>query len=130
MGRKTLAIGLLLVPFMSGMVMAFGDDFVGHWQNQNKNTRAITSAEIEDLGGEVKVHMWGACHPNPCDWGESTLEGHGKVRHARWTTGFATKEQTLKLLKEHRLRVKTHTHFTDNSGRRDYTATDILLQQP
>jgi|SRR5579875_1323471 len=128
MGRKAVWLGLLCV---SARLMAFDGGFPGHWENRDSHTRNITSAEIRDDGGETKVHMWGACHPNPCDWGEGVLEGNSKTRHVRWTTSFSIKEQTLKLGDGgQELHVKTHTHFTDHSGRHDYTSNDVLLRKP
>lgn len=128
MRRRALWFGLLC---LSARLMAFEDGFVGHWENRDSHTRDVTSAEIRADGGEAKAHMWGACHPNPCDWGESALEGSGKTRHVQWTNDFSVREQTLKLAGGgQELHVKTHTHFTDHSGRHDYTTNDVLVRQP
>jgi hypothetical protein len=131
MRSRALCLRFVCIPFICTTLLGFEDPFLGHWDNPDSHTRNITSAEIREDAGEVKVRMWGACHPNPCDWGETALEGHGKTRHAHWTASFAARAQTIKLASGgQELHVKTHTHFTDHSGRRDYTSKDVLVRKP
>ena len=49
-------------------------DFVGIWENEDPDTRHITRVEILQGSdkGELVVHIWGACRPEDCYWGEVT----------------------------------------------------------
>lgn len=70
--------------------------------------------------------MWGACSPKDCDWGTKHVDGpaDGRIR-LTWVTSFAEKTQTLSL-QGGRLRVETHTQFTDDSGRADRDSLDVF----
>ncbi len=46
-----------------------------------------------------------------------------------WRTGFAMRTQRMQLQPDGRLQVETHTHFTDASRRKDFTATEYFRRQ-
>jgi hypothetical protein len=65
--------------------------------------------------------MWGACVPSDCEWGEQATPASDAVDgviRIRWTPDFAVREMQLSIADD-LLRVETHTHFIDNSGRPD-----------
>ena len=87
---------------------------------------------IRTDGRTLFVHMWGSCIPTDCDWGETTTaiaDAQDGVLSLRWTFSFAVDTQTLTVLADGRLRVRGHTHFTDNSGRADYDYTYFYRKQ-
>src|SRR3984957_14282819 len=116
--------GLLAAP-------AFADpgDFVGEWHNVDPNTQSIAAVKIHQAWFGIDVHTYGACSPQACDWG--SVHGHfinGDTVEAKYTTGFSIVWLTLHRDWHHKLDFKTHTHFTDNSGRPDYDSNGELAQ--
>ena len=102
--------------------------FVGLWQNEDPDTGGITRVTIRGSDGAFAVHMWGACIPE-CYWGKAQAAladaDDGEV-NLFWNPGFAERDQELAVLPDGRLRVTTHTRFTDNSGRQPYVAVDYF----
>jgi hypothetical protein len=127
MNRKpsVRSLCLLLLTWLA-VLSARGADpapspFVGEWGNVDFDTPGVTRVHIRQEGAKLIAHMWGRCHPDECDWGETTAtpSEDGKVLSLTWKFGFATNTQELKLLGDGRLELVEHTHFTDNSGRPD-----------
>jgi hypothetical protein len=102
----------------------------GTWFNVNARTRGLAQIEIHDK----KIHPYGACHPDPCDWGvlkaksfASTVDsGFAVALMAKQNTSFSDSEITLSLEHDGRLRAEVFTHFTDGSGRADYRSVDYF----
>ncbi len=102
---------------------AFTSPFVGRWRNEDPETDGITRVSIRESGNALVVHMWGACIPVECYWGElqtSLADADDGVLALVWNPTFAQRTQELQVLQDGRLRVKTHTRFTDGSGRQPY----------
>jgi hypothetical protein len=108
---------------------------VGTWVNCNHQTRGMVRVIIAAAGKEITVHGFGACSPNPCDWGttpglvyaENVTATPGVAFTATYTFGF---KQTIVIghLRNGALIIETFDHFTDNSGRSDYYSQDIMVQ--
>lgn len=126
------AIALFVLLCYSSAFAAIGQ-FTGSWQNIDSNTRGVTKLVITENGGKVSLQAWGKCHPQDCDWGKvpaflyapsvsSNPMQNGRAISAMFDKGFS---QTLLIVRPsgNRLRVEVYTHFTDNSGRSDYTST-------
>jgi len=104
--------------------------FSGRWRNIDPKTRGITTVEIEVQDSRAWVHAWGACQPTDCDWGrvEASPFASGvsspdvRSLSAVYTTGFSQTGLTLRLPSAESLEVESATHFTDRSGRSDYSA--------
>ncbi len=99
---------------------------------EDPDTRGITRVAIRTDGRTLFVHMWGSCTPTDCDWGETTTavaDAQDGALSLRWTFSFKVDTQTLTVLADGRLRVRGHTHFTDNSGRADYDYTYFYRKQ-
>jgi hypothetical protein len=105
-------------------------DLNGVWINVNPKTRGLVRIEIQNK----KIHPYGACHPDPCDWGVLKVKGFASTVDsgvavaltAKQTTSFSHSEITLSLEHDGRLRAEVFTHFTDNSGRADYRSVDYF----
>jgi hypothetical protein len=88
--------------------------------------------EIGAQDYQMLMRAWGACTPNPCAWGEarvSTLASSVSssdisAATAIYRQGFAVRRLTIHPGVGNTLSVEVLTHFTDNSGRSDYTETD------
>ncbi len=74
--RKPLvvAVGLLaLVSFIAGAT-AIGDNVIGTWVNVDPDTGGLVQLVFlpDGLGG-IQVFGYGACTPDPCEWGAAPL---------------------------------------------------------
>jgi hypothetical protein len=105
--------------------------FIGAWKNVDPNTRSLVEIDITGTATGLTVHPWGACSPTPCDWGSQmvTVPLGASAFDVFWDQGFATVNQHYQLNVDGTLTVSMFTHFTDNSGRSDYTSTDQLAEQ-
>ncbi len=83
--------------------VATASPLVGTWQACNKATRGIVRVEISEVAGVLHVHVFGACSPTPCDWGD--------VKGLAYATG---------LLDAGSLLVENYNTFKDGSGRANY----------
>jgi uncharacterized protein YkwD len=106
--------------------------FLGSWTNKDPNTQSIARTSIRTDAAKVFVHMWGACAPTDCDWGETTTDitdVDDGVLSLMWDQGFEVRTQQVSLLPDGVLRVVDHSHFTDNSGRADLDSTDDFIRE-
>lgn len=109
------------------------NDMNGTWFNVDANTRGLVQIEIHDN----KIHPYGACLPNPCDWGvlkaksfaQTVDSGLAVALVAKQSTSFSHVEITLSLERDGRLRAEAFTHFTDGSGRADYRTVNFFTRR-
>jgi hypothetical protein len=102
----------------------------GDWLNVDPNTRGI----VEIVVTGKKIHPYGRCHPTDCDWGTIKAKSFASSVQssdisklvAKKNNGFNQVEITLSLGADGRLRSESFTHFTDGSGRADYSAVDYF----
>ena len=102
--------------------------FAGRWRNEDPETGSITRVSIRATGSAFVVHMWGACIPE-CDWGEaqtSMADADDGVLLLGWKPSFAERTQEVQVLQDGRLKVMTHTRFTDGTGRQPYDSVDYF----
>lgn len=105
----------------------------GTWVNVDANSRGLVKVTIDGLG----IHPWGACHPNPCDWG--TIEGKifsAKVDSGEVTTmmgqkytTFSETTLTMTLESDERLRLDDFTQFNDHSERTNYHTVSYFRRE-
>jgi hypothetical protein len=103
---------------------ATGADFVGGWRNINSSTRGMTLVVITNENERFAIHAWARCHPTDCDWGivPASVGPHGTSQlFAVWNQGFVQRFMTVTLFRgaQPRLKIRTASHYTDNSGRPD-----------
>lgn len=104
----------------------------GTWINVDPHTRGLVRVVINGN----RIHPYGACHPDPCDWGVLKAKSFsGSVDtssltalEAKQTTSFSRVNLTLSLEPDGKLRVEAFTHFTDNSGRADYHSENFFIR--
>jgi hypothetical protein len=130
----TLPAGLLATVSGAPAVIAQGpavtSNLDGIWANVDPRTRGLVRIEIHGK----KIHPYGACHPNPCDWGVLKAKSFAAnvdsaiatALVAKYNTNFSRAEITLALEADGRLRAEVFTHFTDGSGRADFREVDSL----
>ena len=139
---KKVILFFILAMFLSGCgggIVTPNLDFVGYWVNEDTNTNSITKVDIQESNNLLEIYMWGKCHPTDCDWaamnnpeGPATTtvdDANDGVLNIVWYPDFAIETQDLILLSDGRLKVKTFTHFTDNSGRLDYESTEYFIKE-
>jgi hypothetical protein len=103
--------------------------FVGTWQNDDPATQAQTRAVVGVVGADFTVSGYGSCSPTECDWASAVggprttpqSDASDGELSIYWDFGFKTMSQTLRLLPDGRLHIHSFNHFTDGSGRQDYT---------
>jgi len=136
-----LIIGLVLVVFTVNALAGI-DEFLGNWKNIDPHTGGITRVEIFLVGANVYVHAWGKCHPSDCDWGSvlarvyapgvgADLLGEARAISAVYNESF---KRSILSIHPHPtapnvITVECFDHFTDNSGRTDYSAEYHLERQ-
>lgn len=102
-------------------------NLVGNWVNVDAATRGIVRIVLTDRHGTIGVHVYGACHPTPCDWKEvqglayaaSVAGGAAVAFTASYDFGFK-KTIITGDLEGRNLVVEDFDTFTDGSGRAAY----------
>jgi hypothetical protein len=107
--------------------------FAGGWTNPDPETRGITRLNIRVDGANLFVTAWGKCHPTDCEWpevqatpysqGVSTPATDTRTIEAVFKTNFDESTMTIRPDDADGLRTDILTHFTDNSGRANYSAS-------
>lgn len=108
---------------------------VGTWMNVDHATRGLIRMMIAANGNEITVHGFGACVPNPCDWGQvnglvyadNVTSIPAVAFTATYTFGFKV-TNIVGRIQCGALFVETFDHFTDNSGRADYYSLNIMTK--
>ena len=120
---------LAIVPALafSATARAQLDRFQGAWDNTNPETRGIIRIRIDS----AKVQVYGACHPNPCDWGQAEATAYGpsmsanlqtesRALLAHYKTAFSETILIIKPSGTDELEVESYTCFIDGSRRAAY----------
>ena len=128
---------LFIVWLLTGGSLAFGDTsrFEGRWSNPQ--SQGITSVEIRNVNGALRLHAFGRCQPQDCDWGEAAAQTYApgvdqrykdtvEALSAEFQQGFAHVLLVLYPAEGNRLRIETFTVFTDSSGRLPYHKVGVL----
>jgi hypothetical protein len=140
--KKTIISAAFALIFLLYQSLSFAaiSQFTGDWKNTDPKTRGITTLIITGNGNDLRIHAWGKCHPQDCDWGEvdayayapnvsAPIDPTAQAVSAVFTTGFS---QTLLIITpagKNVIRTQVYTRFTDNSNRSNYTATYSFRRQ-
>jgi hypothetical protein len=114
------------------------ENWLGTWSNPDSS--GLVGLDIAHQGGALTVTGRGACTPNPCDWGATSGSAHAPspavdpaddttAITATWNQGFSMVTVVLNRTADGALSAQTFTHFTDGSGRTDYSSTTTLMRQ-
>ena len=128
---------VMMLLLLQSISWASINQLTGTWNNTDSNTRGITKLVIKKQGNALRIHAWGKCHPEDCDWGEvkafayapnvsANLMQSAKAMSATYTTGFSQTLVVVKPLGNNRLKAETFTRFTDGSNRSNYTSSYIF----
>jgi hypothetical protein len=130
--RTGFAVSVFVVALSCSAYATIGQ-LEGKWKNVDSSTNGITTLEIQVSGNKVTVHAWGKCSPTDCDWGtvdatayapdvSSPLPSKAHALSAVFKTNFDETRLIIDTVDGNKLRVESMTHFTDNSGRSNYSA--------
>jgi len=109
--------------------------FFNEWINTDSETGGVRRISITAVNGSPKINMFGACSPTDCDWLESNpvqtfyYDVESETLNVRWEFSFVVTTQQLILLPDGRLKLTTHDHFIDNSGRLDFDSVEYFVRQ-
>ena len=125
----------LNVPVPKAPLAVVAAPILGTWVNCDHQTRNLVRVMITAAGSEIMVHGFGACSPNPCDWGavpglvyaDNVTATPAVAFSAVYTFSFKQTTIVGRLLNG-ALIVETFDHFTDRSGRADYYSMNIMSQ--
>jgi cytochrome c biogenesis protein CcmG, thiol:disulfide interchange protein DsbE len=110
---------LLLVPACLLAQTAPPDTLAGSWINVNSATSGVTQVTVRRENNRIVIHVWGACHPTDCDWGEADAELWNGILVTIWKQGFATNRMQLIPQPDGRMLLAYRSEYNDNSGRKD-----------
>lgn len=107
----------------------------GTWLNCDKETRGIVKIEIGPSKEGFNIHVYGACHPNPCDWKEALAHGYSDSVSSPDAVAFTAVydfkfAETIVTghLQDGCLILETYTNFKDGSKRYDYYSRACLCR--
>jgi hypothetical protein len=109
----------------------------GSWFNSDQQNFNVRGLNFSVDGDQVFVFASGRCEngeeANSCGWGESISADVTRWPNRREVSfvadeGFATKTITVRYIDANQIRATTLTHFTDESGRPNYTTTETLTR--
>ncbi|HGZ70824.1 MAG TPA: hypothetical protein ENK74_05450 [Nitratifractor sp.] len=90
----------------------------GLWHGAT-NTRSLTKLKIYKVGRTVKVHAWGKCHPNDCDWGVANAQVINRRKIVvYWNQGYVKRRMVIRKYGQSRIKVTTYNRYIDGRGRR------------
>ena len=126
---QALVLGAALLPVSAGAQTA-EPELVKTWIAGGSG---IVKLVIASTPAGATVTAWGSCHPTPCAWGTRPLTIFApNVSTKLGRTGLAIYQTTFSetwlvaSLAGNALDVQTFTHFTDHSGRSNYTQTVVM----
>ncbi len=111
--------------------------FFNEWVNIDSQTDNLKRVSIQAKDGGAYINMFGACSPTDCNFREYSpapvvtynYDSATEILHAEWVFDFETMTQELTITPDGQLKVTTHEHFTDNSGRLDYDSVNYFTRQ-
>jgi len=111
--------------------------FFNEWVNIDSQSKAIKRVSIQAKDGGAYINMIGSCSPTDCNFREEAptvvvnynYDSETEILHVEWVFDFQILTQELTITSDNQLRVRTLTHFIDNSGRVDYEMVDYFTRQ-
>ncbi|MCC6683579.1 MAG: hypothetical protein IT247_00770 [Bacteroidia bacterium] len=111
--------------------------FFNEWVNIDSQSKTIKRVSIQAKDGGAYINMIGSCSPTDCNFREEAptvtvnynYDSETEILHVEWVFDFQILTQELTITSDNQLRVKTLTHFIDNSGRVDFEMVDYFTRQ-
>lgn len=130
---RSFATLLLSILCLAALPAAAADyaSLQGSWENEDSATRGIVKVVIGGSAAAPTLQVFGACSPNPCDWGvrPATAYSSGTNRDpaadtqaimASFTGGGGNTFVLVRPIGGGRIEVASYKAFTDGSGRNAY----------
>jgi hypothetical protein len=136
----SIAVGLLATASVVASTPTDYSEIKGTWLNPSSSS-LVKIVIGTDGQGRLFLHAYGACSPNPCDWGTvypavwSGSPGSTKVKALTATYGSSTTSLSHVLAVNlvyvnglpTKLRVNVFTHFGGRGDlRHDYWVTEVM----
>lgn len=134
-------VQILLIPNPNAQEPAVSSgaipiEFYGDWNNINIKNPDVTHVSIEETDNQPFIDVFGACQPTDCDWlGFSPTpsmmyhyDSMTGILSLQWTFDFLQAAQELTFTPDGQLKMITNYHFTDNSGRTDYSTVEYFTK--
>lgn len=109
---------------------------LGKWRNTNGGTRGIARLELINETGGVRLRVFGACTPEPCDWGDTDATVYSETPDSPVVAAFAAvydfgfmEVQLYTYVVKGVLVVASFTRFKDGSGRQNYFFKEFLYRE-
>ena len=118
----------LLIPALLAAQASTSDPLNGTWINQDPNTRGVTQIPIHRGGNRMIAHVWAACHPTACDWGEAGAQLWNAIPMVVWNQGFSTVRMQLVQQPDGRLLLAYRSEYHDGRGRQDKGNAEFFLR--
>jgi hypothetical protein len=106
---------------------------LGTWWNTDKATRGISKLVLSEAGPSLLVQAFGACQPEPCDWGTAKAVSFSASVTSREAIAFTAHfdfgfmQTTLAVyMKGGILVLDSFNEFKDSSGRCDYFSREFF----
>lgn len=103
----------------------------GLWVNTDSNSGSVIRLDFRRYSQDpplVAVHPWGACHPNPCDWGSHPVSGTAFPLQSVVDAGFKVTTLTF-AFQDSLLRVHVHATFRGKRPRPPQSETLLFRKK-
>ena len=105
---------------------------LGTWMNTDRQSENITKARFTALDGTVDLQVWGACDPQPCDWGATPCDVYTDAVDSNTVEGLAAqyefdfkRVQICGNVKQGILVLQVYNTFLDGSERMNYFSREF-----
>jgi hypothetical protein len=111
--------------------------FFNEWVNIDSQSEDLIRVSIQAKDGGTFINMYGACSPTDCNFREYSpapvvnynYDPETEVLNVEWIFDFEIMTQELTITPDGQLKVTSHEHFIDNSGRLDYDSVSYFTRQ-
>jgi hypothetical protein len=112
------------------------DALTGVWLNTNTASRGIVKIEITAHGSKLAVRVFGACNPDPRDWGiveadyvyANNISSHIAAGFVAWYRFDFSETHLQANWNQGLLVLASFTSFKDGSKRSDYFSREFFRQ--
>lgn len=121
---------------LSGVLKYDASRWLGSWHNTFDESRHIIRLDILEKSSKLYIHAFGACEPDPCDWGLSELTLFNSSVESQQTGGFTAlydfgfcQTHLAGMEKQNVLVISTYTTYKDGSNRHNYFLREFYFKK-